>query len=184
MIQIPPGFDISTLKELPLPRGSFDRRTFSVEDGSFGIEDDVEKENASKNKDTKSRVKLLAAGGDEGNLQVSSKSFSRYLQITPEISIPSINYDEVVIPKPKVAPIEGLRLQHHSTGYGPSKSELEAERVARLLNEPSDKKSKKKKHSMDDDDEEGPAEKKRKKEKKEKKDKKEKKEKKDKKKSK
>lgn len=178
LIQVPPGFDLSTLKQLPIPTTPFDRKTFSVADEKYAISQSDMQESISSNKEFKSRVKLLAAGSDEGNMKISSKSFTQFFQITPDVSIPNINYDEVVVPKPKVAPIEGLGLRHYSTGYGPTQAEIDAARIARVLAEPDsepkhkEKKSKKKKHSIEEDLGDGPVEKKRKKEKKDKKDKK------------
>lgn len=170
---MPPGLDLSTLKELPLPRDPLDRKSFSTTSDNYAISVNNDEQSLKKN----SRVKLLAAGGDEGNLQISSKSFKQYYQISSDVVIPEIDFESVRVAKPKVAPIEGLELRHWSTGYGPSKSEIKKEMIDKILAEDGEpekkeKKSKKKKHSIEDDEAEGPVEKKRKKEKKDKKDKK------------
>jgi DNA-directed RNA polymerase I subunit RPA34 len=179
LIQVPPGFDITKLKSLPLPQNEFDRRSLTVADASYAISNNsdnfkLQNANSSSKASTANggkRVRLLAAGGDEGNLKISSKTFSQYLQITPEVVIPTIDYNKVTVPKPTVPAIEGLEVRHYSTGYGPHKTAVVAATSS-------------KKRASTDNEAAEPSPKKSKKEKKDKKEKKEKKEKKDKKKDK
>ena len=129
LIQVPPGFDVTKLKSLPLPRNEFDRRSVTVGDASYAISDSsdnfkLQDESSGKASTANGgkRVRLLAAGGDEGNLKISSKTFTQYLQITPEVVIPTIDYNKVTVPKPTVPAVEGLEVRHYSTGYGPDKT--------------------------------------------------------------
>ena len=159
LIQVPPGFDVTKLKSLPLPRNEFDRRSVTVGDASYAISDNsdnfkLQDESSGKASTANGgkRVRLLAAGGDEGNLKISSKTFTQYLQITPEVVIPTIDYNKVTVPKPTVPAVEGLEVRHYSTGYGPDKTAVaeaaSSKKRASTDNEaaePSPKKSKKEK---------------------------------------
>lgn len=149
LIQLPPKFDIKSLQSLPLD-ATFNHgkknRTYKITEDDSGLQKTVHIAKPTKD-----------SNGSQIKVSSSKLKISKTLTISQVASIPQIDYDSVIQPKPVVEQKTGLQTKHWATGYYPTTSEPASDKTSTTT---------KKRHHHDGDESSPKKHKKHKKEKK------------------
>lgn len=115
LIKYPDELDLSQIKQIPISSigapGSFEvnKKPFNITEDLTAIDD------TNNSKDQK--YSLLLPERSSAYRAEKPKKITRFFNISEKVQIPAINWDTAIIQKPKVKPIEHLRMRHFPTGY-------------------------------------------------------------------
>lgn len=79
----------------------------------------------------------ILSQSNKGILSPSSTKLAGLLALTKKVSLPKVDYEEVIQEKPLISPVEGLRMRNFPSGYGPKSFGVEEqESKAKVLPAP------------------------------------------------